>query len=116
MNTQNKTNPVQISAHPSAQTPARASAGDDAFFTDPVGPKAEARAMAAEAITHVLLWISEGTTLEQHGLRASLVLHQVRPDLIGGMTLEEIGGLAGCTRQTVHKLADDFRKNMGLVS
>ncbi|WP_145928591.1 hypothetical protein OH491_05145 [Termitidicoccus mucosus] len=55
MNTQNKTNPAQ-----SAPNPARASASDDAFFQNPVDPKAEARAMAAEAIAHVLLWISEG--------------------------------------------------------
>jgi hypothetical protein len=72
--------------------------------------------MATEAITHVLLWISEGGTLEQRGLRAAIVLRQVRPDLIGGMTLEGIGEQAGCTRQTVHKLADDFRKSMGIIS
>ncbi|OAM91566.1 hypothetical protein OH491_23790 [Termitidicoccus mucosus] len=108
MNNKNKTN-LQ-------NTPARESAGDAAFFTDPIDPKAEARAMAAEAITHVLLWISEDGTLEQRGLRASVVLRQVRPDLIGGMTLEEIGGLAGCTRQTIHKLVDDFRQSMGLAS
>ncbi|WP_145929004.1 hypothetical protein OH491_09270 [Termitidicoccus mucosus] len=111
MNNQNKTNPAQ-----SAPNPARASAGDDAFFQNPVDPKIEARAMAAEAIAHVLLWISEGTTLEQRGLRASIVLRQVRPDLIGGMTLEALGEQAGCTPQTVHKLADDFRQSMGLVS
>ncbi|AWI09627.1 hypothetical protein CKA38_10550 [Ereboglobus luteus] len=96
-------------------TPARASASDEAFFADPIDPKVEARAMTLEALTHVLLWISEGSTLVQRGLRSTIVLRQVRPDLIGGMTLEEIGEQADCTRQTIHKLADDFRKSMGLA-
>ncbi|OAM87996.1 hypothetical protein OH491_07420 [Termitidicoccus mucosus] len=108
MNNKNKNSPQSTSA--------RASASADAFFQNPVDPKIEARAMAAEAIAHVLLWVSEGTTLEQRGLRASIVLRQVRPDLIGGMTLEALGEQAGCTPQTVHKLADDFRQSMGLVS
>lgn len=97
-------------------TPIRASAAAAAFFTEPVDPKAEARAMTLEAITHVMLWIAEGCTLMQRGLRATIVLRQVRPDLIGGMTLEQIGEQADCTRQTVHKLADDFRKSMGILS
>lgn len=88
----------------------------DSFFADAVDPKVEARALALEVITHLLIWMSEGTTLEQRGLRAVVALRCIRPDLLGGMTFERIGDEAGCTRQTIHKLADDFRKNMGLLS
>lgn len=91
-------------------------AATDAFFTDEVNSKQEARTLALEVITHLLIWMSEGTTLEQRGLRATVVLYCIRPDLIEGITLGKIGEQAGCTRQTVHKLAEDFRNNMGLVS
>lgn len=90
----------------------------DPFFADPesVDPRKEGRALALEVITHLLLWMSDSPTLENRGLRATVALWCIRPDLIGGITLEQIGELAGCTRQAVCKLADDFRKNMGLVS
>lgn len=87
----------------------------DPFFAEPVDPRKEARAMALEVITHLLLWMSDSPTLENRGLRVMVALWCVRPDLIGGITLEEIGEQTGCTRQAVCKLADDFRKSMGLV-
>lgn len=101
---------------PDTQNSSHSTNDTDAFFADAVDPKVEARALALEVITHLLIWMSEGTTLEQRGLRAVVALRCIRPDLIGGMTFERIGDEAGCTRQTIHKLADDFRKNMGLLS
>jgi hypothetical protein len=38
----------------------------------------------------------------------------IRPDLIDGTTLEQIGTLAGCSRQAVHKLAISFRQTTGM--
>ena len=40
----------------------------------------------------------------------------IRPDLVDDMTLEQVGALAGCSRQAVHKLAISFRRTMGLPS
>ena len=48
--------------------------------------------------------------------RTSVALYCVRPDLVDGATLEQIGEQTGRTRQHVHKLADSFRHSTGLAS
>lgn len=105
-----KTN-TKIKNHATHKVPA-----GDLFFAEPADPCVEGRALALEVITHLLLWMSDAPTLESRGLRATVVLHCIRPDLIGGITLEQIGELAGCTSQAVHKLAGDFRQTTGLLS
>lgn len=72
--------------------------------------------MASDAITRLLVWMADGRTLNDRGLRACVALYCVRPDLIDGTTLDEIGVLAGCSRQAVHKLATAFRDTTGLQS
>lgn len=89
---------------------------DDSFFTDPVDPKAEARTLALEVVCRLLIWMAEGTSLEERGVRSTVALWCVRPDLIGETTLEEIGHAAGRSRQAVHQLADSFRATTGLES
>jgi hypothetical protein len=89
---------------------------DDSFFVEPVSPRAEARALALEVICRLLLWMADAPTLEDRGLRTSVALYCVRPDLIDGVTLEQIGEQTGRTRQHVHKLADNFRLTTGLAS
>jgi hypothetical protein len=89
---------------------------DDSFFADPVDPRAEARALALEVVCRLLLWMADAPTLEDRGLRTSVALYCVRPDLIDGETLEKIGEQTGRTRQWVHKLADGFRLTTGLAS
>ena len=89
---------------------------DDSFFVEPVDPRVEARALALEIVCRLLLWMADAPTLEDRGLRASVALYCVRPDLIDGATLEQIGELTGRTRQHVHKLADSFRLSTGLAS
>jgi hypothetical protein len=86
---------------------------DDSFFTAPLDPQQEARALALEVLCRLFLWMAEGSNLEERGLRATVALYCVRPDLIEGATLEEIGDRAGRTRQAVHKLADSFRRSTG---
>lgn len=86
---------------------------DDSFFADPIDPRREARELAREVICRLLIWIADGATLADRGLRTTVALYCVRPDLINGMTLEQIGNRAGCTRQAVHKLADNFRLTTG---
>ena len=86
----------------------------DSFFAEPINPRLEARALALEVICRLLLWMADGATLEDRGLRTSVALYCVRPDLVDGRTLEQIGALSGRTKQTVHKLADIFRLTTGL--
>ncbi len=89
---------------------------DDSFFTEPADPKAEARTLALEVVCRLLIWMAEGASLEERGVRATVALWCVRPDLIGETTLEEIGHAAGRSRQAVHHLADNFRATTGLES
>jgi len=91
-----------------------ASTDPESFFIEPASPRQEARKMASDVICLLLIWMSDGRTLEDRGLRASVALYCIRPDLIDGMTLDGIGVLAGCSRQAVHKLATAFRQTTGL--
>jgi hypothetical protein len=86
------------------------------FFNEPFEIRQEAMAMASAVICHLLLWMTDGRTVEERGLRASVALYCIRPDLVNGVTLDQIGVQAGCSRQAVHKLANAFRSVMGLSS
>lgn len=90
------------------------SSPDDGFFAEPIDPEREARALALEVICRLFVWMAEGPNLEERGLRATVALYCIRPDLIDGATLEEIGDRAGRSRQAVHKLANSFRRTTGL--
>jgi hypothetical protein len=87
---------------------------DDSFFVSAVDPRQEAREMVLEVLRRLLIWMADAPTLEDRGLRASVALYCIRPDLIDGATLEHVGNLAGRTRQAVHKLAENFRLTTGL--
>jgi hypothetical protein len=86
---------------------------NDLFFTEPVEVKAEARKLASEVISRLLIWMADAPTLEERGLRAVVALYCIRPDLIKGATLEQIGRSSGRTKQAVHKLAESFRATTG---
>ena len=88
----------------------------DSFFDEPVDPRVEARALALEVICRLLIWVADAATVEARGLRATVALYCVRPDLLNGITLEEIGERSGMSRQAVFKLASDFRETTGLRS
>ncbi len=88
----------------------------DLFFTEPVDPQAEARFLALEVVCRLLIWMAEGESLNERGVRASVALWCIRPDLVSEATLEEIGDLAGRTKQAVHQIADSFRETTGLSS
>lgn len=88
----------------------------DSFFDEPVDPRVEARALAVEVICRLLIWIADGNTVEDRGLRATVSLYCVRPDLLNGITLEQIGERSGMSRQGVYRLATDFRETTGLRS
>ena len=86
---------------------------DDSFFAEPLDPRREARFLALEVIGRLLIWIAEGPSLNERGVRATVALSCVRPDLVGAATLEEIGHMAGRSKQAVHQLADSFRATTG---
>lgn len=88
----------------------------DSFFAEPVDPQAEARFLALEVVCRLLIWMAEGESLDERGVRATIALWCIRPDLVSEATLEEIGDLAGRTKQAVHQLADSFRETTGLSS
>ena len=88
----------------------------DSFFAEPVDPTHEARFVASEVVCRLLIWMSEAASLEECGVRATVALYCVRPDLITEATLEEIGYVAGRSKQAVHQMANSFRETTGLAS
>jgi len=86
------------------------------FFNEPADPNREAHELAREAICRFLLWTGDAPTLADRGLRTSVALYCLRPDLIQGATLEELGFPMGLTRQTVHRMVVSFRESFGLKS
>jgi hypothetical protein len=88
---------------------------NDSFFVETLDPRHEARALTLEIVCRLLLWMADAPTIEDRGLRASAALYCIRPDLIDGETLERLGDVSGRTRQHMHKLADNFRRDIGLA-
>ena len=83
-------------------------------FLEPVPASGdESIAQVCEVLSQTFVWIADGSSLEQIGLRATVVLYCVRADLIGNETLEQIGLRAGCTRQSVEHLVADFCDSVG---
>jgi hypothetical protein len=87
---------------------------NDSFFVDVTDPRQEGRALALEVVCRLLLWMADAPNIEDRGLRTSVALYCVRPDLIDGQTLARIGDVSGRTRQHIHKLAVSFRRTTGL--
>lgn len=92
-----------------------ASKNEESFFGESTNVREEAWKMASEAICRLFIWVADPRTLERRGLRASVMLYCVRPDLVEAATLDELGTLAGCSKQAVHKLAVSFRQATGLA-
>jgi len=86
------------------------------FFALPLDPRQEARAMLFEAFSRIFTWACDAHTLEERGVRTSVVLFIVRPDLLKEQTLEELGESTGRSFQAIFKLAEDFRLATGLES
>jgi len=89
---------------------------NNSFFAESIDPRQEGRAVALEVVCRLLLWMADESSLEDRGLRTSVALYCIRPDLIDGKTLAQIGDRSGRTRQHLHKLADSFRRTTGLKS
>ena len=88
----------------------------DPFFAEETDACASARAISRAVLARLLIWQADAPTLEDRGLRTTVALYCVRPDLIHAVTLEEIGDATGRTKQWVHALADSFRLTTGFTS
>lgn len=88
----------------------------DPFFAESPDARTAARLIANAVLARLLIWQADAPTLEDRGLRTTVALYCVRPDLIAAATLEEIGDKTGRTKQWVHALADSFRHTTGFPS
>ncbi len=66
-----------------------------------------------EVLRRIFGWVAEADTVEQTGLRASVVLHCVRADLIDDATLAEFGAQAGFPQPDIETLVADFCHTIG---
>jgi AraC-like DNA-binding protein len=62
-------------------------------------------------ISRLIAWQVEGKKLHSIGMRTLVICHTIRPDIIAGMTLDQIAQRCGYGRSAVHKLSKDFRDN-----
>jgi len=88
----------------------------DPFFDETPDACVAARAISRAVLARLLIWQADAPTLEDRGLRTTVALYCIRPDLIAAATLEEIGDATGRTKQWVHSLADSFRRSTGFSS
>jgi len=58
-------------------------------------------------------WVADAATVEQKGLRASVVLYCVRADLLGSATLDELGATVGTSQAVMEELVSDFCHSIG---
>jgi len=60
------------------------------------------------AIGRLCQYFLEGRTTAGIGLRVLVAIHELRPDLIGGISFAEISAMAGFGRSATHNLSEDF--------
>lgn len=66
-----------------------------------------------EVLSRTFGWVAQADTVEQKGLRASVVLYCVRADLLGFPTLQELGTKIGTPQAVVDELVSDFCHSIG---
>ena len=82
-------------------------------FLEPLPHADESAQRTCEALSRTFMWIADGDSLDQKGLRATIVLYCVRADLLDGISLEDIGFRAGCSTDEVENLVSDFCHAIG---
>lgn len=80
---------------------------------EPLSPSETSIQRICEVLSRTFGWVADGGTVEQKGLRASMVLYCVRADLIDPAALEEIAELAGIPQPAVDGLITDFCHTIG---
>ena len=69
---------------------------------------------AADILMPILSWCCDGSTMVHQGLRLQIAVSKIRPELIGGKTMEAMGRQIGMSRAGVHKMARDFSETFHL--
>ena len=62
------------------------------------------------ALGRIFCWLLEGQRVSQVGLRLLVFVHAHRPDLIGGISFEEISQMAGFGRSAAHNISTDLER------
>ncbi len=68
----------------------------------------------AFAFSRILSWLLSARSVELVGFRAYVLAHKLRPDLIKGMTLQEIGELVSQGRSNAHNLSKELTLTFGI--
>jgi len=76
-------------------------------------PEQERLDRICEVLSRTFGWVAEADTVEQKGLRASVVLYCVRADLLGADTLEQLGATVRMPQAVVDELVSDFCHTIG---
>jgi len=82
-------------------------------FLEPLPSPDDKLERICEVLSRTFGWVAEADTVEQKGLRASVVLYCVRADLLGEATLEELGATAGTSQTVMEELVSDFCHTIG---
>ena len=82
-------------------------------FLEPLPTPEDHLQRICEVLSRTFGWVAEADTVEQKGLRASVVLYCVRADLLGEATLEELGANVGTPQAVVNELVSDFYHSIG---
>ena len=82
-------------------------------FLEPIPTPEDQLQRICEVLSRTFGWVAEADTVEQKGLRASVVLYCVRADLLGEATLEELGARVGTPQAVVDELVSDFCHSIG---
>ena len=80
---------------------------DDSFFAEPIDARQEARFLALEVVCRLLIWVAEGASLEERGVRATVALYCIRPDLIGEATRSDLQEIRGVTASRLSLISSD---------
>lgn len=76
-------------------------------------PEQERLDRICDVLSRTFGWVADAQTVEQKGLRASVVLYCVRADLLGPTTLQELGATVGMPQAVVDDLVSDFCHSIG---
>jgi hypothetical protein len=82
-------------------------------FLEPLPTPDDQLHRICEVLSRTFGWVAEADTVEQKGLRASVVLYCVRADLLGTDTLEQLGATAGMPQTVVDERVADFCHTIG---
>lgn len=83
-------------------------------FLEPRLSKEEITREVCDVLRRVFGWVAEADSAAALGLRASVALHCVRPELADRDSLNGLGREADCARQEIDTLIAGFRQTIGL--